>query len=174
MGQTSMASMRGGRPVVTLVLAAALATALAAPAAQALRRSDVRALDGLYTRSQTLAQSLTEAASGGVSQVNAGGDAAALDCLETLREAANQVSDQLMDVRDVGHLAVSLHQGADRKLGAAATRRAAAGALVVLPVEARQITATAALCPQQAVVQQQAGAGLQLISEATTALKAIR
>jgi hypothetical protein len=174
MGQTSMSSMRGGRSAVTLALAAALATTIAAPAAQALHRSDVRALDGLYSRSQSLTQSLTQAASGGVSQVNAGGDAAALDCLETLSEAANQVSDQLMDVRDVGHLAVSLHKGPDRKLGAAATRRAAAGALVVLPVEARQITATASLCPQQATVQQQAQAGLQLITDATTALKAIK
>jgi hypothetical protein len=165
-------STRGGRLSARLLLAV-LATATA-PAAQALHRGDVRTLDGLYGRSQTLTQSLSEAASGAASQLNAGGDAAALDCLETLREAANQVSDQLMDVRDVAHLAVSLHKGPDRKLGAAAARRAAAGALVVLPAEARQITATASLCPQQAAVQQQAQAGLQLITDATAALKAIK
>jgi hypothetical protein len=172
MGWTFVSSsLVGARAVLALALVAAV---VLAPAANALQRRDVRVLDGVYKRSLDLTQSLTEAASGGVSQVNAGGDAQALDCLETLREAANQVSDQLMDVRDVARLAASLHRGPDRKLGAAAARHAAAGALQVLPVEGRQMSATASLCPSQATVQQKAHEGLALISDATVALKGVR
>jgi hypothetical protein len=153
-----------------LAIAAALLIAGAAPGAQALSRRDVASLDALYNRSQDLTQSLTEAASAGVSQLNSGGDAQALDCLESLRDAAGQVSDQLMDVRDVASLAASLRRGPDRRLGLAATRRAAAGALAALPAERRQIGQTASLCLSQTAVQQQARDALLLINDATAAL----
>jgi hypothetical protein len=153
-----------------LAIVAALLIAGTAPSAQAMSRRDVRSLDALYKRSQDLGQSLTEAASAGANQLSAGGDAAALDCLESLRDAAGQVSDQLMDVRDVASLAASLHRGPDRRLGLAATRRAASGALAVLPAERRQISQTASLCLSQTAVQQQARDALLLINDAAAEL----
>jgi len=153
---------------VSLMLWAALA--LPAPAA-AVTRSDARAVQALYKRSLDLSQALTDALGGGVSQLNATGDAQTLDCLDTLREAASEVSDQLMDVQDVSALAASLHRAADRRAGAVAARKAAARALEVLPVEAKQINATASLCLTQTLVQQKARDGLQLIDDATPALK---
>ena len=153
-----------------LAIVAALLIAGLAPSAQAMSRRDVRSLDALYKRSQDLSQSLTEGASAGAAQFNAGGDAAALDCLESLRDAAGQVSDQLMDARDVASLAASLHRGPDRRLGLAAARRSAAGALAVLPAVRRQIEQTASLCLTQTAVQQHARDALLLIDEATAAL----
>src|ERR1700722_4740591 len=79
-----------------LATTAALLIAAAASSAEALQRRDVSRLDTLYKRSQDLSQSLTEAASAGVSQLNATGDAQTLDCLQSLQSAASQVSDQLM------------------------------------------------------------------------------
>jgi hypothetical protein len=151
-------------------IAAALLIAGVASDALALSRRDVASLDALYKRSRDLTQSLTEAASAGVSQLNAGGDGQALDCLESLRDAAGQVSDRLMDVRDVASLAASLHRGPDRRLGLAASRRTAASALAVLPAERRQIGQTASLCFTQTAVQQHARDALQLIDDATAAL----
>jgi hypothetical protein len=155
-------------------IASAAALVLVAGDAQALQRPGVRALDALYQRSLDLTQSLTEAAAGGAAQLNASGDSQALDCLETLREAASEVSGQLMDVRDVASLAASLHRGADRRLGVAATRRAVAGALTVLPVERRQVTQTASLCSAQAAVGPKAADATKLIDDATAALEKLQ
>jgi hypothetical protein len=157
------------------IFAAALALALAAVSnAEAVTHRDAHALGDLYKRALDLSQSLTEAESGGVSQLNAGGDAQALDCLETLREASGEVADQLMDVKDVASLAAGLHGARDRRHGDAATRAAVARALEVLPVEQKQITQTAGLCLSQAVVQQKARDASLLIADATTALQAVR
>jgi len=166
-------SLARGSTAIRLALATALVAGLATPGL-ATTRHDARAVQGLYQRSLDLTQALTDAASAGVSQLNAGGDAQTLDCLDTLREAANDVSDQLLDVQDVATLSASLHQGRDRRLGAAATRKAAARALEVLPVEARQINQTASLCLTQVVVQQKARDGLTLINDATPVLKTLR
>jgi hypothetical protein len=153
-----------------LGLGAALALAVA-PEASALQQRDAKAVDALYQRSADLTQQVTAAAATAASQLNSGGDAAALDCLEPLRDAASQVSDQLMDVRDVTSLAASLHRGTDRRRGAAAAHRAAASALAVLDVEGKQVSRTASLCAAQASVQPVAKAELQLIDDATAALK---
>ena len=85
-----------------------------------------------------------------------------------------QVSDQLMDVRDVASLAASLQRGPDRRRGAAATRRAAASAVTVLDVEGKQVSRPASLCGSQANVQQFAKDELQLIDDAAAALKALQ
>jgi hypothetical protein len=153
---------------VSMLLLAALT--LPAPAA-AVTRHDARAIQALYKRSLDLTQALTDAVGGGVSQLNATGDAQTLDCLDTLREAASEVSDQLMDVQDVASLAASLRHAPDRRSGAVAARKAAVRALDVLPVEAKQINATASLCLTQTIVQQKARDGLLLIDDATPALK---
>ncbi|HTX48955.1 MAG TPA: hypothetical protein VME40_06140 [Caulobacteraceae bacterium] len=146
--------------------------ALALPTpASAVTRHDARAVQALYKRSLDLTQALTDAVGGGVSQLNATGDAQTLDCLDTLREAASEVSDQLMDVQDVATLAASLRHAPDRRYGVVAARKAAARALDVLPVEAKQINATASLCLTQTLVQQKARDGLLLIDDATPALK---
>ncbi|HUO11666.1 MAG TPA: hypothetical protein VMU37_02825 [Caulobacteraceae bacterium] len=152
-------------------LAAIIVLAIAATPAAAVTRQDARALQALYKRSLDLTQELTDAVGGGVSQLNATGDAQTLDCLDTLREAAGDVSDQLMDVRDVSSLAASLRHAPERRAGRIASRKAAARALEVLPVEARQINQTASLCLTQTVVQQKARDGLTLINDATPVLR---
>jgi len=162
--------MRLGRAPLA-ILGAALLVAVAATDAGAASRRDAAVLQGLYQRSLDLSQALTEAESGGVSQLNASGDPQALDCLETLREAASEVSDQLLDVRDVASLAAGLHGARDRRQGAAATRAAAGRALDVLPAEARQVNQTAGLCLTQATVQQKARDEAKLIDDATAALQ---
>ena len=141
-----------------------------APDALALQKRDAKAIDALYQRSTDLAQQITSAAATAAAQLSGGGDSAALDCLEPLRDAAGQVSDQLMDVRDVTSLAASLHRGADRRRGSAASHRAAARALTVLDVEGKQVSHTASLCVAQASVQPLAKDALQLIDDATVAL----
>lgn len=157
---------------VCSAVSALLLAALAFPdRAVAVTRHDARAVQALYKRSLDLTQTLTDAVGGGVSQLNATGDAQTLDCLDTLREAVAQVSNQLMDVQDVASLAAALRQAPDRRSGAAAARKSAARALDVLPVEARQINATASLCLTQTLVQQRARDGLLLINDATPALK---
>jgi hypothetical protein len=154
-------------------LGAALALA-AAPEALALQKRDAKAVDALYQRSLDLTQQVTAAAANASAQLSGGGGEAALDCLEPLRDAAAQVSDQLIDVRDVASLAASLQRGPDRRRGAAATRRAAASALAVLEVEGKQVSRTASLCASQPGVQQLAKDELQLIDDATAALKQLQ
>jgi hypothetical protein len=153
----------------TLTLALVLLSI--ATSAGAVSRRDAHALEALYQRSLDLTQSITTAEGGGVSQLNASGDPQALDCLETLREAAAEVSDQVMDVKDVAGLAATLHGARDRRLGAAATHAATARALDVLPVESRQVSQTAGLCLTQTSVQQSARDGQALITDVTAALK---
>jgi hypothetical protein len=153
----------------TLTLALVLVSI--ATSAGAVSRRDTQALESLYKRSLDLTQSITSAEGGGVSQLNASGDPRALDCLETLREAAAEVSDQVMDVKDVADLAAGLRGARDRRRGAAATRAATARALEVLPVESRQVNQTAGLCLTQAQVQQSARDEAALITEVTAALK---
>jgi hypothetical protein len=150
-------------------LGAALALG-AAPDALALQKRDAKAIDALYQRSLDLTQQVTAAAAGASAQLSGGGGEAALDCLEPLRDAAGQVSDQLMDVRDVASLAASLQRGPDRRRGAAATRRAATSALAVLDVEGKQVSRTASLCASQAGVQALAKDESQLIDDATVTL----
>lgn len=160
-----------GQPVATGI-AVGLAIWLAiAPDAVALSRRDAKAIDALYQRSADLTQRATSAAASAATQLNNGGDATALDCLEPLRDAASQVSDRLLDVRDVARLAASLQRGADRRRGAAAAHRAAVSALAVLDVEGKQVSRTASLCAAQASVQPLATHQLQLIADATAALK---
>ena len=166
MGQGAQRSLR--RLVFGIALGAALASA---QDATALQKRDAKAIDALYQRSADLTQQITSAAATAAAQLSGGGDSAALDCLEQLRDAATQVSDQLMDVRDVTSLAVSLRRGADRRRGAAATHRAATSALTVLDVEGKQVSRTASLCAAQTGVQPLAKDALQLIDEATVALK---
>lgn len=146
-------------------------TAAAAGGAQAVQHRDVRALDSLLKRAQDQTSALTFAESGGVAQASAGGDAQALDCLETLREASNQVADQLQDVDDVAAEAASLHRLDDRRLGSAATARSVARALEILPVEAKQANQTAGLCLAQTDIQVKAKDEVQLIDDATAALE---
>jgi|HubBroStandDraft_1064217.scaffolds.fasta_scaffold199409_2 hypothetical protein len=158
------------RAVIRSSVAAGAALAiLAAGQAQALQRADVHALDALLQRALDLSQSLTEAAG---AQLKTGGESADLACLETLRDAAGQVSDQLKDVRDVTDLATRLRGPVDRWRGIASVRRAAAGALAVLPIEARQTDQTAKLCGPDA------GARAKLldalIGDATTELTQLR
>ena len=169
MGQGTGRSVRT-RLAVAIGLGAAIVLALA-PDAMALRKRDATAIDALYQRSADLTQQATSAAASAAAQLSSGGDATTLDCLEPLRDAASQVSDQLLDVRDVTSLATGLHRGADRHRGAAAAHRAAASALTVLDVEGKQVSRTASLCAAQASVQPLAKAELQLIDDATTALK---
>jgi hypothetical protein len=138
--------------------------------AGAVSHNRAQALDLLYQRSLDLTEGLTKAVGAGVAQLSASGDAQSLDCLETLRDAASETSDQLLDVRDVAALAAALTFKADRRTGTAAMRRSAAQALSVLPAEARQVSQTAALCQSQAGVQEQAKAELALIEDATAAL----
>jgi hypothetical protein len=162
------------RPIASgLAIGAALALA-AAPHALALQKRDAKAVDALYQRSLGLAQQVTAAAAGASAQLSGAGGEAALDCLEPLRDAASQVSDQLMDVRDVASLAASLQRGPDRRRGAAASRRAAASALAVLTVEGEQVSRTASLCALQAGVQPLAKDELQLIDDAAAALKKLQ
>jgi hypothetical protein len=156
-----------------LSAAAALAIAASGPAG-ATGRGQARALDGLYQRSLASTQDLTNAVGAAVAQLNAGGDAQALDCLETLRDAASETTGQLLDVRDVASLSASLKTKADRRLGTAAVRRAAGRALAVLPAEAAQVSQTAQLCPAQAVVQAKAKGELDLIGDATAALDRLK
>jgi hypothetical protein len=154
-----------------LACAAVFAAATgAAPGAQAVTRRDAQAIDSLYDRSLDLTQSLTQAVGGGVAQLNATGDAQTLDCVDTLREAASEVSGQLMDVDDVAALAAGLRRAPDRRRGAAATGRAIARALGVLPAEARQVNQTAGLCLTQTLVQNKARDQLQLINDAMVEL----
>jgi hypothetical protein len=136
--------------------------------AGAVSHDRAQALDLLYQRSLDLTEDLTNAVGAGVAQLNASGDAQSLDCLESLRDAASETSDQLLDVRDVAALAASLKLKADRSAGTAATRRSSAQALSVLPAEARQVSQTAALCQSQAGVQ--AKAERELIEDATALL----
>ena len=138
------------------------------------RSATPRSIDALYQRSLDLTQQVTAAAAGASAQLSGGGGEAALDCLEPLRDAAGQVSDQLMDVRDVASLAASLQRGPDRRRGAAATHRAATSALAVLDVEGKQVSRTASLCASQASVQSLAKDELQLIDDAAAALKALQ
>jgi hypothetical protein len=147
--------------------AALVAAAAAAGGAQAVQHRDVRTLDDLLKRAQDQTSALTAA----VSQASAGGDAQALDCLETLREASNQVTDQLQDVDDVAAEAASLHRLDDRRFGSAATGRAVARALTILPVETKQANQTAGLCLAQADVQARAKDLTQLIEDVTAALE---
>ena len=166
MGQGARRSLR--RLLSGIALGAALASA---PNATALQKQDAKTIDALYQRSADLTQKITSAAATAAAQLSGGGDAAALDCLEPLRDAASQVSDQLMDVRDVTSLAASLHRGVDRRRGSAASHRAAASALTVLDVEGKQVSRTASLCAAQTSVQPLAKDALQLIDDATVALK---
>ena len=160
-------------PAAGLALGAALALA-AGPEALALQKRDAKVIDALYQRSLDVTQQVTAAAAGASAQLSGGGGEAALDCLEPLRDAAAQVSDQLMDVRDVASLAASLQRGHDRRRGAAATRHAATSALAVLDVEGKQVSRTASLCASQASVQSLAKDELQLIDDAAAALKALQ
>ncbi len=169
MGQGTERSVRR-RLAAGIGLGAAMALAVA-PNATALQKRDAKAIDALYQRSADLTQQVTSAAATAAARLSGGGDAAALDCLEPLRDAASQVSDQLMDVRDVTSLAASLHRDADRRRGAAAVRRSVAGALTVLEVEGKQVSRTASLCAAQTSVQPLAKAALQLIDDASAQLK---
>ncbi|HXQ09883.1 MAG TPA: hypothetical protein VN805_02670 [Caulobacteraceae bacterium] len=162
MGDAALRAITGGL-VATLVCAWGCG-------AGAVSHNRAQALDRLYQRSLDLAEELTKTVGAGVAQLNASGDAQSLDCLETLRDAASETSDQLLDVRDVAALAAGLTLKADRRAGTAATRRSAAQALSVLPAEARQVSRTADLCRSQADVQQRAKAELALIDDATAAL----
>lgn len=157
--------IRGLPAAVALTLAT-----LAATGAQAVQHRDVRTLDILLKRAQDETQNLTSAESSGVAQAKAGG-AQGLDCLETLREAANQVADQLQDVDDVAGEAASLRRLDDRRLGSAAAARAAARALEVLPVEAKQANQTAGLCLGQPQIQGKAGDLTRLVDDANAALQ---
>jgi hypothetical protein len=159
-----------GRNLERAILAATAFAVAAGGPAGATGRSQARALSALYLRSQASAQSLTDAVGAAAAQLNAGGDAQALDCLETLRDAASETTGQLLDVRDVASLAASLKTKADRQLGTGAVRRAAARALAVLPAESAQVSQTAQLCAAQAVVQAKAKAELELIGDATAVL----
>jgi hypothetical protein len=168
-------SLASGWRFTQLGLAALIFGAIAwSPGAQATTHRDAQAMATLYQRSLDLTQALTDAVGGGVSQLNATGDAQSLDCLETLREAASEVSDRLMDVRDVAALSSRLHRLADRRLGSAAASAAAARALEVLPAESRQVNQTAGLCLTQAQVQQRARDELLLINDATSALERLQ
>ncbi|HXQ47503.1 MAG TPA: hypothetical protein VN806_12855 [Caulobacteraceae bacterium] len=155
------------------ITAAALAVIAGGPAG-ATGRGQARALDALYERSLESTQDLTTAVGAAVAQLNAGGDAQSLDCLETLRDAASETTGQLLDVRDVADLSATLMAKADRRLGTAAVHRAASRALAVLPAEAAQVSQTAQLCAGQAAVQAKANSELQLIGETTSALGRIR
>jgi len=172
MGQGADRDLRR-RIAAGFALGAALALAVA-PDALALQKRDAKAVDALYQRSLDLTQQVTAAAAGASAQLSGGGGEAALDCLEPLRDAAAQVSDQLMDMRDLASLAASLQRGPDRRRGAAATHRAATSALAVLDVEGKQVSRTASLCGSQASVQPLAKDELQLIDDATAALKLLQ
>jgi hypothetical protein len=156
-----------GHRFAGVALAAWVATA---PGAQAVQLPDVQAVQALYKRSSDLTQALTQAIGGGASQLGATGDPQALDCAETLREASNQVSDQLMDLVDVTTIAANMHGGQDRRFAASMTRKAAARAQGILAVESRQVNQTAALCLTQAPVQTMAHDQIQFINDASAEL----
>jgi hypothetical protein len=145
-----------------------------AASAATVQARDVKALDALHKRSFDLTQALTESEGGGVTQLNATGDPQTLDCIETLREASNQVTDQLMDVDDVAAVARRMKHPTDRGIAAAHTARAVGRALNILPVEARQVNQTAGLCLTQSGVQDKAREQLQLINDAIGQLQALR
>jgi hypothetical protein len=163
------------RRVTGAVLAICALAGLGGATASAanVQARDVKALDALYTRAFDLTQALTESEGGGVSQLNTTGDAQTLDCIETLREASNQVTDQLMDVDDVAALARRMKQPADRKAAAAQTAKSVTRALDILPVEARQVNQTAGLCLTQPLVQDKSRDQLQLINDAIARLQAL-
>jgi hypothetical protein len=134
--------------------------------ANAVGRRDAAALAALRERALDLDQALTEAQSAAAKT-----DAAAADCLSSVRDAANQTADQLTDVSDVAPLAASLPRGAAHRLGSQATAKAAIRALAVLPAEQRQTSDTAGLCASETLVRTQAAALQALIDETTPLLE---